>query len=171
MVKITPWKEFTASGSRYRIRAKYGIDYDFGRRNNQDPYFSVTGEVERKDDQRPGHWREDAGGQLHDQIAKHFHELAPYLKWHLVSLGQPMHYIANAKYWWDIAMGKSAPAPGQEHVPALTAFMSTIIYGGIPGEKVPYTNDWLDIERWLKTRLPKLMGHFVAAMKTLKVLE
>lgn len=37
-------------------------------------------------------------GQLHDEIRKHLPELAPYLKWHLVSEDGPLHYIANTLY-------------------------------------------------------------------------
>ena len=35
---------------------------------------------------------------LHEEIAKHFPELAPMLKWHLCSSNQPMHYIENTVY-------------------------------------------------------------------------
>ena len=171
-MKTTEWKEYTEGGRRYRIRATYGVDYDFGRRNSQQPHFSVTGEIEYQDGRRQ--WKWQSGGMLHDEIEKHFPQLAPYLKWHLVSLGEPMHYIANAKYWFEKAMGMVTPgtrpaSPG-EPVP-MTAFLSTVIFGGIPGEKMPYTNDWQDVEKWLRSRLPKLMGHFTAEMQQLGVLE
>jgi hypothetical protein len=39
-----------------------------------------------------------AGGCLHDDIAKVFPELAPLIKWHLMSTDGPMHYIANTLY-------------------------------------------------------------------------
>src|SRR5262245_39920246 len=39
-----------------------------------------------------------ACGCCHDDIAKHFPELAPLIKWHLVSSVGPMHYLANATY-------------------------------------------------------------------------
>lgn len=168
MMKTTTWKEFTEGGRPYRIRATYGIDYPFGNRNNQQPHFSVTGEIERK--LGNGRWGEDSCGMLHDDIAKHFPELEPYLKWHLVSLGEPMHYLANAKYWWEMAMGQR-PRDAHEQVHPISAFQSTIVLGGIPGETMPYTNDWQDVERWLKDRLPKLMGRYAADMKALGVLE
>ncbi len=38
------------------------------------------------------------GGCIHEEIAKHLPELAPYIKWHLCSTDEPMHYIANAIY-------------------------------------------------------------------------
>ena len=37
-------------------------------------------------------------GCLHDEISKGFPELAPFIKWHLVSTDGPMHYIANSMY-------------------------------------------------------------------------
>jgi len=39
-----------------------------------------------------------SGGQLQDEIRKHIPELAPLLKWHLVSTDGPLHYIANTVY-------------------------------------------------------------------------
>lgn len=39
-----------------------------------------------------------AGGCLHEDIAKVFPELAPLIKWHLVSSDSPMHYIDNTLY-------------------------------------------------------------------------
>ena len=37
-------------------------------------------------------------GCLHEEIAKRFPELAPVIKWHLVSSDGPMHYVANSMY-------------------------------------------------------------------------
>lgn len=173
-MKTTPWKEYTERGQTYHIRATYGIDYEFARRNRQHPYFSITGTIERKDDRRPHHWRDDAGGTLHDEIARHFPELEPYLTWHLVATDGPMHYIANGKYWWEKAMGVVTPGtrparPGEPD--PREAFKGTISFGAIPGESMPYTDDWNDVEKWLRARLPKLMETFRHAMKTLGVLE
>ena len=42
--------------------------------------------------------RDVGGGAAHDHIAKVFPELAPLLKWHLVSSDGPMHCVANAVY-------------------------------------------------------------------------
>ncbi len=167
MMKTTPWKEYSENGHQYRICTTYGLDYDFARRANQDPYFSATCSIEEK---RGGRWKEYAGGADSVAIAQHFPELAQYLKWHLVSTGQPMHYIANAKYWWEMAMGKIKPSEYQRVDPK-DAFKTTIILGGIPGEQMPYSNDWQDVEKWLRDRLPKLMGFFAADMKNLAVLE
>lgn len=50
--------------------------------------FSITGETTVRG-------REDTGGCIHEEIAKHFPELQHLIKWHLVSSDGPMHYIAN----------------------------------------------------------------------------
>ncbi len=54
--------------------------------------FSITGEIRGK------YERDIAGGCLHDDIAQVFPELAPLIKWHLVSTDGPMHYIANTLF-------------------------------------------------------------------------
>jgi hypothetical protein len=105
MFKTLGPKTYREGAQEYRITAKYGIDYDFAKRNHQAPYFSITGSIDRK--AQNGRWLDDAGGTLHDEIAHHFPELEPYLKWHLVSDEGPMHYLANAKYWLDVARGKT----------------------------------------------------------------
>lgn len=55
--------------------------------------FAITAEV-----RRPRRSRIEAGGCMHAEIARLFPELAPYIKWHLVSSDGPMHYIANTVY-------------------------------------------------------------------------
>lgn len=37
-------------------------------------------------------------GMCHDEIAKVFPELAPLIKWHLVSTDGPLHYVENTMY-------------------------------------------------------------------------
>lgn len=39
-----------------------------------------------------------AGGCCHEEVAKHFPELAPFIKWHLTSTDGPMHYVANTLF-------------------------------------------------------------------------
>lgn len=168
MMKETPWKLF--DGGRQRIRAKYGLDYEFGRRNNQAPHFSVTCDIEQK--RGNGRWDESGGGAAHDMIAKYFPNLAPYIQWHLVALGEgPMHYLANAKYFWEQVMGVSKFERRSYDPDPTEAFKHTIVFGGIPGETMPTLNHWSEVERWLVDRLPKIMGRFTADMKTLGVLE
>lgn len=172
MMIETDWRRFKEGGRDYRIKARYGMDYDFARRNDQDPHFSVTGSI---DELRGGRWREDSGGMLHEDIARHFPQLEPYLKWHLVAWPEgPMHYLANAQYWWEKMAGVSKwpPQPGEPD-PA-EAFASTVVWGALPdGEGVPPTgpDDWPRVEAWLRDRLPALMELFRADMEALGVIE
>ena len=61
--------------------------------NNGHESFAITAEI-----RRPGRRDCESCGCLHDEIAKVFHELAPLIKWHLVSTNSPMHYVANTVY-------------------------------------------------------------------------
>lgn len=54
--------------------------------------FSITGYIAGR------FGRELLGGCIHDDIAKHFPELEHLIKWHLMNVEGPMHYIANTKY-------------------------------------------------------------------------
>lgn len=54
--------------------------------------FAITGDIRSA----IGRW--EAGGCLHDDIARVFPELIPLIKWHLTSDDGPMHYIANTIY-------------------------------------------------------------------------
>ena len=63
-------------------------DDDCGNGHNS---FAITGDI-----RAGGKWL--AGGCVHEEIAKHFPELAPFIKWHLMSSDGPMHYIQNTVY-------------------------------------------------------------------------
>lgn len=58
--------------------------------------FAITANVYTKESRR--HNDIAAGGCMHDEIARVFPELAPLIKWHLVSTDGPMHYVANTVY-------------------------------------------------------------------------
>lgn len=78
------------------MSVKVRYDDDCGNGHNT---FSITADV-RAVDKRINH-RDDnflAGGCLHEDIAKHFPELAHLIKHHLVSSNGSMHYIANAVF-------------------------------------------------------------------------
>jgi len=48
--------------------------------------FSITGD------------HDGSSGCVHDEIEKHFPELAPFIKWHRTSSDGRMHYVTNALY-------------------------------------------------------------------------
>lgn len=77
-------------GKGAEIRAEIRFDDSCGNGHNT---FAITAEV-----RRPKARDCDACGCLHDDIAAVFPELAPLIKWHLVSTDGPMHYPANALY-------------------------------------------------------------------------
>lgn len=105
--KVFGWKEYRENGQKYRIKAHVRYDDEC---NNGHNSFSITGEIEHY---RGNQWREDAGGCIHDEITKHFPELAPFIKWHLCSSDTPLHYLANTLYLagtkdcWGLEKGES----------------------------------------------------------------
>lgn len=55
--------------------------------------FAITAEI-----RKPGARDIEAGGCLHEEIARYFPEMAPLIAWHLTSTDGPLHYIANTCY-------------------------------------------------------------------------
>ena len=86
-------KTYIKNGQKYRITAHMRFDDDCKNGHNT---FAITADIDRASGKG---WIDDAGGCLHDDIALHFPELQPYIKWHLTSTDGPMHYVANALYW------------------------------------------------------------------------
>lgn len=97
-------KEFTQDGRKAAIVVT--VRYDDQCRNGHNT-FAITREIYTTLRQ-PGEgtilhssgvtlWL-DSWGCLHDEIAEHFPNLAPLLKWHLTSPDGPMHYLANTIY-------------------------------------------------------------------------
>ncbi len=87
---------YTQDGQTYKLTATVRYDDEC---NNGHNSFAITGAQYRKNGN--GSWSEDSFGCLHDDIAKHFPELAPLLKWHLTSSDGPMYYIENTVYHAD----------------------------------------------------------------------
>ncbi len=84
----------------YSIVAKGGLHFIKG---NHDAYFSLTGDVYRgfvDRDQQFVKTAEDMGGCIHDELLKHWPELAPLVALHLSdSKGVPMHCLDNGFYY------------------------------------------------------------------------
>lgn len=81
-------------GEKADIIATVRYDDECGNKHNS---FSITGDIYKHGKPRTDHNYMD-GGCVHDEIEKHFPELAPFIKWHLTSSDGPMHYIANTTY-------------------------------------------------------------------------
>ena len=105
---------YTENGTRCRITAKVRYDDDCGNGHNS---FAITATIDEKDAR--GHWRDCAGGCLHNEVAKHFPELAPFIKWHLCASDGPMHYPGNVIYHagardcWGLLAGEESTSPRQ----------------------------------------------------------
>lgn len=88
-------KEFTRfityDGKPARIKATVRYEDDCGNGHNS---FAITGDITLK----AGPRRDVMGGCIHDEIAKYFPELKPFIKWHFMSSDGPMHYLANSLY-------------------------------------------------------------------------
>lgn len=146
---------YTENNHQYRITAT--VRHDDQCRNGRNS-FSITADIDRK---VGSGWREYSYGCCHEDVAKHFPELVPYIKWHLCSADEPMYYVANAKYW--AGFGKyAARSP---------AFLrSTIIFGAIPAwddGKVPEDMDVITLVEWLNARLPDLTLAFKRDVESL----
>jgi hypothetical protein len=125
-MKQTEWK--VIEDGKRRIRAEYGLRAI----GNQAPYFAITAEIERASH---GRWREDSCGCLHAEVAEHFPELAPLIRWHLCTPGTgPMHYLENAVYWWELAVGVSKWERRPYDPDPCKAFASHVVLGAVEGE-------------------------------------
>lgn len=85
---------YSEHGQQYRITAIARYDDQCGNGHNS---FSLTASIDRKSEFGKT-WRDDAGGCCHEEIAKHFPDLAPLIKWHGCTSEGPLHYVANTMY-------------------------------------------------------------------------
>ncbi|MFZ2587278.1 MAG: hypothetical protein WAZ18_04070 [Alphaproteobacteria bacterium] len=90
--RIIAPREYAEAGRKYRITVNLRFDDSCG--NGQES-FAITGDI---DEWTGRTWREHSGGCVHDEIARHFPELAHLIKWHLFDTRSPRHYIANTAY-------------------------------------------------------------------------
>ncbi len=90
--KVYGPKVYTEHGQQYRIKATVRYDDQCWDGHNS---FSITADI---DYMERGRWVGYSGGCCHDEVAKHFPELAPFLKWHGMTSEGPMHYVANTVY-------------------------------------------------------------------------
>jgi hypothetical protein len=81
-------KEYRENGLPCVIKAEVRHDDQCGNGHNS---FAITATIYENG-------RDVCGGCCHEEVAKHFPELAPFIKWHLTSTDGPMHYLANTVY-------------------------------------------------------------------------
>lgn len=128
---------------------------EFASIGNQPPYFSITADLYE-------HGRDVAGGCMHDEVAEHFPEFAPYIRWHLTSLDGPMHYLANAIYHAGFCLG-------MENSRNLDHLKSTIVFGAVESDASVDLEklDASSLQSFLVNRFPALMQQFRTDMNTL----
>lgn len=83
----------TGYGAGGQIVARVRYDDKWGNGHNT---LSITADITTNRSRRANDI--EAGGCLHDEIAQYFPDLAPLIKWHLVSTDGPMYYVANTVY-------------------------------------------------------------------------
>ena len=88
-------KAYREDGREYVLIAKVRYDDECGNGHNT---FAITGEIWRANNGQPIGRDCESCGCIREDIAKHLPQLAPHIKWHLVSSDGPMHYIANTVY-------------------------------------------------------------------------
>lgn len=159
-VKLYGPKFYMENDRQYRITAE--VRHDDSCRNGHNS-FAITGTI---DERIAGdRWRDYAGGCLHQEVAKHFHELAPFIRWHLVGEDGPMHYEANTLYWLGFSGwcdGKRDSPPNLEHArrTAVWPDMPETFLAGKGGDKAT-------VARMLRGRLAALLEAFRADVESL----
>ncbi len=102
--KITRRVDFYVNNSPVTLVAEVRHDDECKNGHNS---FAITGELYEVGGSRhePSIVHKDGRtlrmtscGCLHEDIARHIPELAPFIKWHLSSTDEPMHYLANTLY-------------------------------------------------------------------------
>lgn len=123
-----------------RITVQYGFHYI---RGNRKPYFSVTADIYELMPRKG--WEMTGGGCCHDEVRRHFPELAHLIKWHLVDDdGLPMHAEDNGCYWLEKHHGISKwPAEKYDRTDPLEAFKHTVVFGALPSDSLALS-DLLD---------------------------
>lgn len=136
-------KDYTEDGKPCVIIAEVRYDDECGNGHNS---FGITGTL--YDSYRcPGESTVQSsgktlyccgGGCIHDEIAKHFPHLKPFIKWHLTSSDGPMHYIANTVY-----LAGTADCSG--HNPGDPEIEKRLVVEGIPdGVDIRISKDEFD---------------------------
>lgn len=88
-------KFFTENEEEYRITATVSLDDDC---HNNMCEWSVTADIRQKN--QYGTYGEYMGGCCHDEVAKHFPELAKFISLHLCNhYGAPMYPVENGIYY------------------------------------------------------------------------
>jgi hypothetical protein len=100
--KVFGPKRYTKGADSFSITAFVRYDDECGNGHNT---FSITADIRMNG-------MEYMGGCCHEEVAKHFPELAPFIKWHLVNSDGPSGYPNNTIYFagdrdcWGLRKGE-----------------------------------------------------------------
>ena len=148
-------RAFEKHGRNYAIEASVRFDTECGNGHNS---FAVTADIMLCDWKgNPVQW--DAGGCCHDEVSKHFPELAPLVKWHLCSTDGPMHYVANTIY---LAGNKDCSG---EKARELDGARRAAVWPD--ATDVELSLPQCELKNRLLARLPALLTEFRAAVESL----
>ena len=161
-------KFYQDSGTMYKITAT--VRYDDAC-NNGTNSFSITASIDRKNER--GQWVDDAAGCCHYEVAKHFPELAPLIKWHLVTSKGPLYYVENTIYHagdrdhWGLKQGefRQYRITGEGKKRELDHARSSAVWPEATDEQL--TKEPEALRAALLERLPALMLEFKAAVESL----
>jgi hypothetical protein len=150
------------------VHATYGL-HKIG---DQAPHFSVTLDEYKHPGVSERGWL--SGGCQHEQVARYFPELAPFVRWHLTSTEGPMHYVANGLFWHDSYHGRAKYGRPEDRALAPSALASTIVLGALEDD-FPIEMLWSmsreDLKAWLEARLPRLLAAFQTDMDVMSKLS
>lgn len=92
----TAAKTYIENGVMYEIRVTSRLDDEC---KNGVCHFSTTGNIRYK--AKNGRWIYHSGGCLHEEVLKHFPELAPLIDLHLCEFnGEPLYPVENGMYFF-----------------------------------------------------------------------
>ena len=148
--KKTFTKYYTESGKSYKIVATIRHDDECGNGYNT---FAITANIYEIVNKNRKVWI--AGGCQHEEIKKHFPELAKYIKWHLCGTDGPMHYIANTLY---LAGDRDCWGHRQGKQRNFEAARVSAIWEDATNEELSLPAD--ELKQKLIDRLPALMAEF-----------
>jgi hypothetical protein len=115
------------------VRVHAGLSYYA---SNADTTVSVTVDILNHNGTDIG------GGADHETAVLVWPEIAPVVAFHLWGPRTgPMHYVANAVYWWELALGYSRWALGGGQDPA-AIFASHCHWGSVPGDNADNPLEW-----------------------------
>ena len=116
-------------------------------------------------------------GCCHNEVIKHFPELAQYIRWHLVSSDGPLHYIANTLHWLGYSGPARPPSRYEAATPNIEYARSSAVWPDMPESYICDPDARvldltrkaaaMSVKKALEDRLPALLADFRTAVESL----